>query len=234
MKARPILFSSDMVRALLAGTKTQTRRAIKPQPKRGEDVDFWDRGCSANPIPLVNYGRELGDNVHRESVRCPYGKPGDLLYVRESLVNVEEHGFKGPVYAASDEGAAILDYGLGSSPDDIEIDPDLIRQRPSIHMPRAASRLTLRTTEVRVQRLQDISEVDALAEGIDVGAMNAANMASFRAGTHQQLFANEFMRLWWSINGRGSWDANPWVWVLSFEVIKQNVDVYLASLKEAA
>jgi len=192
MKSRPILFSAPMVRALLAGTKTQTRRVCKPANE--SNLTFVTR-CGGF------WGDEDGDVLFT----CPYGQPGLRLWVRETWA-YETHALaskhyeqEGPwVYAADNRGTQ------GRLCD---------RWRPSIHMFRAASRLTLEITGVRVERLQDISEADAIAEGwpkqIDPGAHTGGNGGPF----------DWYRALWESINGPGSWDANPWVWCISFKVV---------------
>lgn len=199
MKSRPILFSAPMVRALLAGTKTQTRRSLRDgtwlDPKEGVI-----RMCS------------VGNGVTGfQSVACPYGQPGDQLWVRETWAHhvqaqSAERDEDGPfVYAA--DGPQALQARLAS------------KWTPGIHMFRWASRITLELTDVRVERLQDISEADALAEGVtpkwEPGCsgrlMEAFNGFSFRPA------ASAYADLWEQINGPGSWDANPYVWALSFK-----------------
>lgn len=162
MKERPILFSGAMVRAILDGSKTQTRRVCKLDVRGGM------------PQPEL-------DSLLR---CCPYGQPGDRLWVRETWAKtyVRQAGAEWFVYATGDNRT---DYG---GP-----------WKPSIHMPRAASRITLEITGVRVERLGEISESDARAEGVQSVA--------------------EFKELWASINGLGSWEANPWVWVVEFRRI---------------
>lgn len=213
MKAHPILFSGAMVRALLDGSKTQTRRAVKFPSFTKE---HWrDPGLGAGEYFKVSrYGE---DTVHR--VRCPYGMAGDLLWVRETWAcyrlisyeydeweqvataaeRAEYHGALSPVYAADKKNY-----------------PD--QWHPSIHMPRWASRLTLEITGVRVERLQDISEADAKAEGchyIDRPALSVGYYPAYR-------------ELWESINGAGTWANNPWVWVIKFKVHHKNVDALLS------
>ena len=231
MKSRPILFSAPMVRALLAGTKTQTRRVVKPQPIFSAAAgDSWEwHGGSAlmkagYGAPYVHTNR--GHVVKAMTTICPYGKPGDLLWVRERAAfywNDWHYFADGPTAWGKDVS-------------------DKTFSRPSIHMPRAASRLTLRITDVRVERLQEISEEDARAEGIlHVGkTVNETDMwAQFGAieKTSAGLCADvryvgrtavkAYERLWESINGCDSWAANPWCWCLTFDVIKQNVDTVL-------
>lgn len=196
MRARPILFSGPMVRALLEGRKSQTRRVVKPQPNNvAGPYHPESRG-----ITWVWMARDdfPGYTYATQDFRCPYGKPGGLLWVRETF-GCLCHNSMQPM-----TGCELLYRAT----DDHE-DP-LSGWRPSIHMPRWASRLTLRLTDVRVERVQDISEEDALAEGCRSQVK------------HSALFAD----LWESINAkRGySWESNPWVWALLFEVIQKNVD----------
>lgn len=204
MKERPILFSAPMVRALLAGTKTQTRRALKPQPSEfvgGPGVTLRD-GSPAPLIPLDDsvepYGREIA---------CPYGKPGDLLWVRETWHDASSSLHSCALYRA----------------DGIDLHWD--KWTPSIHMPRWASRITLEITSVRVERLQDISEADAAAEGLTFSAK--ARLSDGCMGIYElrmpdgKLHFNDnacdlFRTLWEQINGPASWDANPWVWAIEF------------------
>ena len=185
MKERPILFSAPMVRAILDGRKTQTRRIVKPQPPAGCEyatsvgsyaLCFAD-GTSASAAPICVPPTPRSKD-HR--LPSPYGAPGDRLWVRETfcLRNPEHHPERGYWYAATD-------------------DVDNPRWTPSIHMPRRASRLTLEVTGVRVERLQAITEADAIAEGCPGRA--------------------HFATLWDSINdGEASWVNNPWVWVVEF------------------
>jgi hypothetical protein len=186
MTERPILFSAPMVRAILDGGKTQTRRVVK---SKREPV----------LIPFAALQSEMQEHLELLGWRqwtkghlgppCPYGQPGDRLWVRESFAKDSD----GYVYKAT---CPWWD--------------SLIGKKPSIHMPRDASRITLEITDVRVERLQHISEVDAQAEGAFF-APDAAYKNSFKQG---------FENLWQSINGPESWDANPWVWVVSFKQVK--------------
>lgn len=192
-RERPIIFSAPMVRAILAGTKTQTRRALKQVQVRS----------AAMPEPEWR-------SVH---TLCPYGQRGDRLWVREAWSRDEEDGAL--FYRA--------DVGTGNEADDwqrnIYEGASGYRWKPSIFMPRWASRITLEVTGVRVERLQDISEADAQAEGVtpkwEPGCsgrlMEALGGFSFRPA------ASAYAELWEQINGPGSWDANPWVWVVEFK-----------------
>lgn len=248
---RPILFSAPMVRALLAGTKTQTRRIVKWRDVApGLNLSFT--GLSASRI-VETWVLESPSRTSREwrcaPTPCPYGKPGDRLWVREAF------GF-----VTHDRDGPRPESLIFRADDNAEWDG---KWRPSIHMPRWASRVTLGITDVRVQRLQEISEEDAIAEGIaelvpqpnrgdgvtpaalclaaaaTVEAMPRTTRRAFLAGalaaslgfaaspsrpwevvparwtrppTPQQVYAV----LWESINGPGSWAANPWVWSISF------------------
>lgn len=186
MRERPILFSAPMVRAILAGQKTQTRRIVKPQP-------LGDTAWKNDDQWIVSGHGEAGDT----GLHCPYGQPGDRLWVRETWA----YGIH--ALAAKSDADGPFVYAADQTTQGRLCD----RWRPSIHMPRAASRITLEITGVRVERLRDISEDDAYAEGVthaEWGGMNA------REG---------FRRLWESLNGTGSWEANPWVWVVEFQRI---------------
>jgi hypothetical protein len=208
MKVRPMLFSAPMVRALLDGSKTQTRRVVKPQPY----IDAQGNACwngsnfgQDSRGPLIKALASPLPSSKTKRVHCPYGAPGDRLWVRET-------------WALDDEDNALMyraDLGFGGDADDWERNrldgAPRFRWKPSIHMPRTASRITLEITGVRVERLQDISERDAMAEGVK-------NSLHLPGGN----FAREnFEHLWWSINGEGSWETNPWVWVVEFKKVNQ-------------
>ena len=173
-KERPILFSAPMVRAILDGSKTQTRRVAK---------EF-------NGMP--NLDGILRRYPHQNG--CPYGKPGDRLWVRETWAH-ERDGTGCPddtgiLYRATDPGWDDEETGL--------------RWRPSIYMPRRASRILLEITDVRVQRLQEIGDEDARAEGCEPFAYPR----------------DRFQGLWDTIHGSGAWHANPWVWAITFRRIQ--------------
>lgn len=224
MKERPILFSAPMVRALLEGRKTQTRRIVKPQPNsslewRGwhddEDVYGW---YPQHPL-LGDKGRHL--------VRCPYGKPGDRLWVKETWWQVPE-----PSSRQLRDGADTWPKPRGPQEQRLAYaadgdDPATVREwgwklKPSIFMPRWASRITLEITEVRVQRLQDISEEDAAAEGISTSVVDPSPRGIAPIYPKQYVSnVDVFRDLWTMINGEGSWAANPWTWCVSFRRIEQ-------------
>jgi hypothetical protein len=183
MKERPILFSGPMVRAILDGSKTQTRRVAKhPLAQAAVRINSYKGQSEFDCI----FSDDTGGIIC-----CPHGTPDDRLWVRETWAH-ERDGTgcpddTGVLYRATDPGWD--DEGTG------------LRWRPSIFMPRAASRILLEITDVRVQRLQEISEEDARAEGYD----------------RSHAFPHEwFALLWERIHGPGSWHANPWVWAITF------------------
>lgn len=192
MKERPILFSAPMVRAVLAGTKTQTRRIMRPQPEVGPGglVGLHDKA-------LEFWALESGESSWFVQGRSPFGAPGDRLWVRESF-RMSASG--GEVHYP----ASLSDY------DRAEKGP----WKPSIHMPRAASRIDLEVTGIRVERLQDITEEDAQAEGAVAFPLDPEGDC-WTDGKRRTAFEH----LWGEINGWDSWASNPWVWVVSFKRI---------------
>jgi hypothetical protein len=200
MKERPILFSGEMVCAILEGRKTQTRRVVKV-PRWALAGQMECDGCEPNwPMAEDCYG-------DRQKIDCPYGQPGDRLWVRETFCEFDpnKHGILGihEKYA----------YRAETTPEGEEIRKGYgYSWRPSIFMPRWASRITLEVTAVRVERVQDISPEDALAEG-DVEALTNPR--------HKETSIDWYHNLWDSINGAGSWASNPWVWVVEFRRIAQ-------------
>jgi len=196
MKTRPILFSAPMVRAILEGRKTQTRQIIKP-----------------TPLKYLRMG--LPFDGKRYSV-CRLGQPGDRLWVRETFTEFVGHHAETGRWAYR----ADMKDSLGE-----QIRQDYIKAgypyqwKPSIHLPRWASRITLEITGVRVERLNEISEADAMAEGIESGdCLGIPGWKSYNSGFYIcTMPSTSFRTLWESINGPGSWDANPWVWVVAFK-----------------
>lgn len=212
MTEHPILFSAPMVRAILDGRKTVTRRVIKANY---QSIEERDDGSS---WPW----REDLDHAEDHWYPCPYGKPGDTLWVREATVRVEGHGYSGPVYVESDDGRVCLEWGLAPDPDDCtEVEAHELRIRPSIYMPRAYCRITLRITGLRVEKLRDISEADAMAEGIAHQRDDGFGLpdGSYHDAVDPRV---SFQRLWDSLNAKRGvgWDTNPWVWVISFERVE--------------
>jgi hypothetical protein len=200
-RERPILFSGPMVRAVLDGRKTQTRRVVKHPGdflgaggRHGGDWDdprLWGWEDPEHPSHFIVLAREPepGD----VPVRCPYGVPGDRLWCRETWAPAVDDNGRFAFYAASNPDPS----------------PFSFRWRPSIHMPRWASRISLEIAEVRVQRLREIGAADIVAEGIHpIGPEH-----------HPKVLRDDFRTLWDSINGKRpvcAWDDNPWVWAISF------------------
>lgn len=204
MKERPILFSGPMVRAILEGRKTQTRRPVKPQPEHmmgGDGTFFADDARTPVPLTPCRTGKSGG----LFAILCPYGQPGDRLWVRETWKQAIYLGKpKGFLYAA--------DWKPNPSAHIVGENP----WKPSIHMPRWASRITLEVTKVRLERLQEASEEDLRAEGYtDNPSDNFSDI-----NTHWKL-QRYFSKSWDSIYAaRGfGWDNNPWVWVVEFKRI---------------
>jgi len=187
IKERPILFSAPMVRAILEGRKTVTRRAVK-----GSGLNF-----------LADFTPEYVALPHNHF--CPYGKPGDRLWVRETFA----------CGLCTDQPYA---YRATHAPEDLEAGwRDPIKWKPSIHMPRAACRILLEITDVRVERLQDITEEQAKAEGVRLYTDHAELGDWWHVegiDTYSADPRKSFELLWSSVGG--DWGANPWVWVVSF------------------
>ena len=214
IKERPILFSAPMVRAILEGRKTVTRRATKVQPH----IDASGNFC----VGSSNYGQDgYGKPVTKHFVNgcCPYGKPRDRLWVRETWYCDHSEVMRGPylkpddldVSEARDDGTLVY-AADGLTP----YEADQPVWKPSIHMPRWACRILLEITEVRVERLQDISEEQARVEGVHKQPTTDWYSVPGIDGvgtTPRSAFANL-----WQTTG-GDWDANPWVWVVEFKQV---------------
>lgn len=215
IKERPILFSGAMVRALLAGTKTQTRREVKNQPV-GDSIEIMHGATSFPAYGLSDWVSDryqgYGFQDDDEMWRCPYGQPGERLWVRETLKETPCGSY---LYAADGEHV----------PEKAYEHPILRKEKKAIvaiHMPRAASRLLLEITAVRVERLQAINEGDAIAEGIESRDGEGFYWRDYelKNGWHANHPVMSYETLWRTINGPESWDANPWVWVVEFKVIQ--------------
>lgn len=218
MKQRPILFNSEMVCATIDGRKTHTRRIINPQPTLSDSSGFnWKGrayGLGASPS-------ETERNFSKWS--CKHGKVGDRLWVRETFQPVFADGFDHNSVARSDyktgRGYKCSYPATDGIQEFIDAEDNVTdRCTPSIHMPRWASRITLEITGVRAERLQDISEADAKAEGIQK-AWQYADCYYTPSGDYASARV-AFQRLWESINGPESWDANPFVWVIEFKRVE--------------
>jgi hypothetical protein len=211
MKERPILFSAPMVRALLSGTKTQTRRAVRKQ--FAPDALVAEVGATTPEGWQVSGHSGLwwddAGACLEDAVRCPYGMPGDRLWVRETFAKID----------GQTQPWIETDYRATYTHGDRLGDSLGIKKRwtPAIHMPRAASRITLEVTGVRVERLQDISEADAIAEGVGDQPRLAGYSPKAGCQWEPQDPRDLYAQLWEQINGPGSWEVNPWVWVIQFK-----------------
>ena len=229
MTDRPIIFSAPMVRALLDGTKTQTRRLLKPWPGMQANWLKPEVLDAAPSCHLATVDGHLGAQFQHPQagkhfqgididpmspltwVRLPYA-PGDRLYVRESVVaDSTDQGAEWMAFASDRQAVWPMTSWRKKR-----------KSIPSIHMPRWASRLTLTVTEVRVQRLQDISEADAVAEGI---INTHEGWATDAHGRHWGPTARDAYRILWNdLHGPDAWDANPWVVAVTFTVQRGNID----------
>lgn len=216
---KPILFKDDMIRAILEGRKCQTRRLLKPQPP--------EKFCTGDVAAITN-GSEWAIGISRIDPRggqawpadpkpgftCRYGKPGDHLWVQEDygykIRNVGGTPHEQAAYRATDPDAvSCYDCNGKEQP---------LLWQPAETMPREASRITLEITDVRVERLQDISQEDAQAEGMELTGWRPTYNDPDSGGDCMTPVDN-FAELWESIYGPNSWDANPWVWCISFKRI---------------
>ncbi|EKF9664019.1 hypothetical protein O1C46_000403 [Vibrio cholerae] len=244
MKVVPMIFNTDMVKALMTGDKVVTRRPVSPHPEAsGFGYDWWPSKKFSSVVQVsgfeeidCDYKRDFVEEMSRDA--CPIANIGDLIYVRETFAALghndyqqvsprnifDVHEFR---YKASerDSIANCADWEVRG-----------YHWRPSIHMPRTASRLTLKVTDVRIEKLQDITEDQCWKEGIEhidgqFDIYQLSEMAKTFDGTFEDAKAS-FACLWDSIYK--DWHQNPYVWVIEFEVIHQNVDQYLQSIKNAA
>lgn len=205
MKERGMIFNGEMVRAILDGRKTQTRRPVKlPHIDR-------DAMCELSGCELAG---ELSAGNYRNS---PHGKPGDRIWVRETWAEAGAGAPELKLYRANYPAHVPSHYENVPSAEDI-------RWTPSIHMPRRASRILLEITDVRVERLNGISEAEAQAEGIDMEALadsqDCYDCIADHNMTGRPTAKGAFKYLWESIYGEENWQANPWVWVIEFKRIE--------------
>ncbi|WP_413486293.1 ASCH domain-containing protein [Shewanella baltica] len=191
MKQRPIIFNTEMVQAIVDGRKTQTRRALRVQP-HVMDTIVGDRLVIKDPLNVDTYLDFINaKSTSRITRNCQFGEVGDQLYVRETFA---DSGSRLTYKADKDDGAHCV----------------VKRWTPSIHMPRSCARIILEVTNVRVEKVQHISERDAWAEGFE-GYDD--DVTGGKSGY------SEFCEAWQSIYGEQSWQSNPWVWVIEFKVI---------------
>ncbi|HDF8568035.1 TPA: hypothetical protein PEO98_002187 [Enterobacter hormaechei subsp. hoffmannii] len=223
-----MIFNGEMVRAILDGKKTQTRRIMKVQPSdgfhpthNGYDLDLNAHWYTPGVIDKNGYLQPakkdaFGVADENEGYTCPFGAVGDRIWVRET-------------WAEAGAGAPDLKLYRADYPEHVpnhyeNVPPASdIRWTPSIHMPRWASRITLEITDVRIERLNGISETDAEAEGIDMEALFDAQDCYDCIADHNMTgrptATGAFKYLWESIYGEENWQANPWVWVIEFKVV---------------
>lgn len=238
MTDRPIIFSAPMVRALLDGTKTQTRRMLNPQPTAEAASIRQIATDKATGAPVFNFYNKSRDPIY--AIPCKHGllgafipryAVGDRLWVRENWLVDHTNCMSGPYLPPQGmtHGElvenAFLHFAATDEPNNWEAEKP--RWKPSIHMPRWASRLTLIVTDVRVQRLQEISEEDAIAEGVVKVRGSCHVIKGFDydlAGLCHNSAITPFAKLWNHINGPEAWDANPWVVAVSFDVHHGNID----------
>ncbi len=226
MNTKPIIFSGPMVRAILDGRKTQTRRIFKVRGPMGVSypvtcpeeslIELYDNELRDDGT--INY---LSTGALSGPYECPYGKPGDLLWVRESWQALSFGD-----YLPTKDHVSDVRYMATDKLADLDKDTRGWPWRPSIHMPRWASRITLEITDVRVQRLQDISQKDADSEGVwetDFYQDAVEHASAVGCGTGF-IPKQAFEHLWSSINGPDSWVSNPWVWAVTFNPYLVNVD----------
>lgn len=223
MRERPILFSAPMVRAILQGRKTQTRRVLKPQP-RLFDINEHGTPCQVGVFQVQ--GRAYNQlTLGSDKAGVILSEPrlhsvGDTLWVREGWRTLHKWNDLAPSHLPDDQDK--IDYlADGGARNPLWA---WGKGRPSIHMPRWASRISLKVTGVKVERLHDISEADAIAEGISVAPNDTTAKDAwidYTGSIVPFMFARDsFGSLWKSINGAQSWQANPWVAVYTFERVK--------------
>lgn len=216
VKSRGIIFKGEMVRAILEGRKSQTRLAVKPQPNQ-DQIDDW----LFNHGKIKRTGLEILNSLFEDSIECPYGQPGDQLWVRETWALT---GGFADVIASELDGDTMSDENIKYRADQDSYDDVVQSWRPSVHMQKWASRINLEITNVRIECLQDISDDDARSEGISkfecIGLDQRIEGPQDRTQrTHPHVVA--FASFWDSSNfyrGHG-WIKNPHVWVVEFKKI---------------
>lgn len=208
MKERPILFSGEMVRAILSGRKSQTRRIVNWRRLHAQAGLTFPSRCNLAFYTIMNSWAlaSPGENLMR-CVECPFGVAGDRLWVKETFA-LHDHLEPPILYYRADDETKYESDG---------------RWQPSIYMPRKFSRILLQVVRVRVERLQDISDRDAMSEGVQKDEHSDVGFwIGEMSGTARVMHANPraaYSVLWDSIHGEGSWDQNPWVWVVEFKKI---------------
>jgi hypothetical protein len=203
MRELPILFQTDMVQANLAGRKTMTRRLLKSMSKKFK-AECWE----IRQVDGKFYEAIIGAEQHFPSeIKCPYGKVGNVLWVRESFCMPDDEYF----YKA--DGMEKSEHYLWDG-----------KWKPSIYMPKEAARIWLKVLSVKAERAQDISEADAVREGVEFLFTEHVSGYKYYLGNPAQInlldsAKDSFRSLWISINGQESWDANPWVWAIEYKIL---------------
>ena len=244
MKEIPILFSTAMVQAILQGRKTQTRRIVKTKFFPASEIasihkDGSGKGWIAwSPLPVSSEKtKELYPG--EDGFKCPYGIEGDILWVREcwrpDIAGAECDSYCEYIKYGADGGRLAIKWVK---------DYDDFRYRPGIHMNKEYARIWLQVTDVRVERLQDITEEDTIAEGVEPRSHRCGGFGSYEAGGYihdcicqkwdRTPAGMGFMDLWKDINGPESWEANPFCWVISFKVLSTTGKPDLQTLKAIA
>ncbi|MGI4674891.1 hypothetical protein ACR2YN_06920 [Klebsiella pneumoniae] len=238
MTERGMIFNAEMVRAILDGRKTQTRRIMKAQPESNQlGLLLITDSTKHSDIGKYHWAESnaTGNHVRSKLFSCPFGAVGDRIWVRETFCTVDDTQYGGEKwvdYRATPRYEASHPAGWDSAPNDAEA----LKWRPSIHMPRWASRILLEITDVRVERLNAISEEDAQSEGVHTEVWDQTVVARNYAAIDEffqfwsedmphyvemnQLYRSSFRSLWESIYGAENWLANPWVWVIEFKRVE--------------
>lgn len=221
IKYRPILFSTPMVQAINGGRKNQTRREVKPM-SAAFDVAMNKDGSGKWPRNLDEDERWISD------MKCPYGKIGDILWVRESCCYVLHEHAHDLLEGSRERNQWVYKASVHEDWMKYAKEKYGYKWKPSIHMPKEACRIFLKITNIKIERLQDISEEDSKLEGIKEFTKDDTvfkfGLNGWEWGNMPRTAIGAFCRLWQLINGMESWDSNPWVWVIEFEKIEKPED----------
>lgn len=220
---RPILFQTDMVRATLDDRKTDTRRTKGLQSINECPVCWQYKGTPMKPLSdfhvFVRFNKN-NERLYIKHIFSPFGKPGDLLWVREKFTPL-------PFDMVNQRTSLHFSYFADCDADSLELAREYgFKWKPSIHMPKSASRIWVMIEDIRVERLQDISDEDAIVEGIfpHLCPINGKDILGYKNYWHGMMPCppiKSFQTLWESINGEESWNSNPWVWVIKFRVLSK-------------
>lgn len=210
----PILFSTPMVQAILDGRKTMTRR-LNGLDKINQSPDSWLLVGTYHILSNDTFEAHFQHKATKEiiEVKCNYGLPTDLLWVRETFWKCKNDGKI--IFTANASNKDLSEVSL------LKIDGPVFKMKPSIHMPKAAARIWLKITGIKVERLQDITDEDAIKEGVDNKTYSfGIRYKDYAFNDFEYPYPYmSFQSLWISINGRESWNANPWIWAIEFEVL---------------